>query len=85
MTLASTTLSLDPVPLPYLDLQGHEIEMPHPLRVFTLNLPPFHISLLFLKCEMTWPYLNFDFSLLIPTTIGKNCCEMEMRHVPPHM
>ena len=46
---ASTTLSLDLYPLPHLSLQGHEMEIPRPLMVITLELHLFHISHLILS------------------------------------
>ena len=37
----------------------------------------------FITNETTYyHFLNFDFSPLIPSKIGKNCCETEMRPAP---
>ena len=67
------------VPLPHLNLQGHE--MPRPLIVITLILHPFHISHLFSNVKWNLPHLNFDFSiLLLPSKISRNCCEMWNRN-----
>ena len=48
---ASTTLSSDLCPLPYLNLQGHEMEMPCSLMVITLELHSFPISHLILNVK----------------------------------
>ena len=54
------------VPLPHLNLHGHEMEMPRPPMVITLKLHPFHISHLFLNVKWHLPHLNFDFQHLYP-------------------
>ena len=67
------------VPLPHLNLQGHE--MPRPLIVITLKFHPFHISHLFSNVKWNLPHLNFDISiLLLPSKISRNCCEMWNRN-----
>ena len=80
---ASTTLSLDLCPSASPQFTGPWNRDAVPLKVITRKLLPFYTSLLF---NVKWdiPHLNFDFSTLIPTKIGKNCCEMEMRPAPPH-
>ena len=77
---ASTTLSLDLCPPASPEFTGPWNEKPRPLMVITLKLHPFHISHLFLNVKWNLPPLNFDFSTLLPSKIGKNCCEMWNRN-----
>ena len=74
---ASTTSSLDLCLPASPDFTGPWNEKPSPLIVITLKLHPFHISHLFLNVKLNLPYLDFDFSTLMPS---KNCCGMWNRN-----
>ena len=54
--------------------------MPRPLMVSTIKRHPFHISHLFWNVKWNLPQLNFNFSTLITSKIGKDCCEMWNRN-----
>ena len=75
-----TGLDLCPPASP--EFTGPWKEMPRPLMVITFRLHPFNISHLFLNVKRHLPHLNFDFSTHIPSKIGRNCCEIEMRPAP---
>ena len=83
---ASTTLGLG---LGLCPLASHEFTGPwngnalsphgnHPQ--ITVHVHPFQISHLFLNLKWILPHLNYYFSKLIPSKIGKNCCEMWNRN-----
>ena len=75
-TKASKTSGLDLCPPASPEFIGPRNEMPRPLMVIILKLNPFHISYLFLNVKLNLPHLDFDFSTLLPSKIGRNPCEM---------